>query len=110
MVLPYNNEKIFPSLINAHLEHIFRPLHPKKFIHPYILYKMNFFRSCVEASQIVCGSFEDNAILTGVSDTIIVKQKDGSFKSTPLLVCFGPYLSTHKDSPVEIIINGTPIH
>lgn len=68
---------------------------------------MNFFRSCVEASQIICGSFEENAILTGVSDTIIVKQKDGTYKSTPFLVCFGPYLSTHKDEPVQILINGT---
>jgi phosphatidate phosphatase PAH1 len=48
-------------------------------------------------------------MLTGVSDTIIVKQKDGKYKSTPFLVCFGPYLSVHKNPTVEIIINGNLI-
>lgn len=70
---------------------------------------MFFFRSCVDASQIICNSFEENAILTGVSDTIIVKQKDGKYKSTPFLVCFGPYLSTHKNAMVQININGNLI-
>lgn len=56
---------------------------------------MFLFRSCMQTGQVLCGTFDDNAVLTGVSDTIIVKHKDGTFKSTPFLVCFGPYKLTH---------------
>ena len=66
---------------------------------------MNLFSSCLEASQIISSSFDDHAILTGVSDTVIVKQKNGMYKSTPFLVCFGPYRPTHYDSPVQLTVN-----
>ena len=49
----------------------------------------------MQTGQVLCGTFDDNAVLTGVSDTIIVKHKDGSFRSTPFLVSFGPYKVTH---------------
>lgn len=66
---------------------------------------MMLFQSCMESGQILCGTFEENAILTGVSDIIIVKQKSGKYKCTPFLVCFGPYLLTHQNKRVNTIIN-----
>lgn len=61
---------------------------------------MFLFQSCMQTGQVLCGTFEENAILTGVSDTIIVKRKDGTFKSTPFMVCFGPYKLTNKNCQV----------
>ena len=47
--------------------------------------------------------------MTGASDTIIVKQKNGTYKSTPFLVSFGPYYTTHSNLPVYIMVNGVKI-
>lgn len=60
----------------------------------------------MQSGQVLCGSFDETAVMTGVSDTIIVKHKDGSFNSTPFLVCFGPYHATHQFCQIEILING----
>lgn len=68
---------------------------------------MFLFRSCMQSAQIIAGSFEDAAVCSGVSDTIIVKHKSGHYSSTPFLACFGPYFLTHMDEHVEIIVNGT---
>lgn len=70
---------------------------------------MYLFRSCLEAGSIVSSNFEENAILSGASDTIIVKQKDGKFKSTPFLICFGPFKPIHSSSCVSITINNSYI-
>ena len=59
----------------------------------------------MQSTQVLCGSFDDNAIQTGVSDTIIVKQKSGSFRSTPFLICFGPYHQTHNHIQINVIVN-----
>ena len=47
--------------------------------------------------------------MTGASDTIIVKQKNGTYKSTPFLVSFGPYYATHSDHSVYLKVNGVKI-
>ena len=61
---------------------------------------MFLLRSCVQSAQILCSTFDDHAVMSGVSDTIIVKHKDGTFKSSPFLVCFGPYNPTHQFTQV----------
>lgn len=61
---------------------------------------MFIFKSCMQSGQVLCGSFEETAVCTGVSDTIIVKHKDGAYRSTPFLVCFGPYSPTHNNEQV----------
>ena len=66
---------------------------------------MFLLRSCYQSTQILCHTFDDHAVMSGVSDTIIVKHKDGSYKSTPFLVCFGPFNPTHKHAQVEVLIN-----
>ncbi len=66
---------------------------------------MFLLQSCMQSGQVLCGSFDETAICTGVSDTIVVKHKDGTFRSTPFLACFGPYNLTHQGQLVEIIIN-----
>jgi phosphatidate phosphatase PAH1 len=57
---------------------------------------MFFLKSCLESAQIISSNFEDNTVLSGVSDTIVVKQKDGKYKSTPFLATFGPYHPIYK--------------
>ena len=70
---------------------------------------MSFFQSCMECTDVYKHSFEENAIWTGASDTIIVKQKSGNFKSTPFLVCFGPYYATHSQDDVIVRVNNVKI-
>lgn len=57
---------------------------------------MSFFRSCLDASTILTNSFEDNAVQTGACDIIVVQQEDGTYKSTPITVSFGPYLHVYR--------------
>lgn len=67
---------------------------------------MNIFRSCLEANTIIINSFDDNPVYTGASDTIIVKQKNNQYKSTPLYICFGPYATIYQGKRVTITVNG----
>jgi len=59
----------------------------------------------MEASAIVSNSFEDNAILTGASDIIIIQQEDGTYKTTPFTISFGPYFHTYRKESVRIMVN-----
>ena len=61
---------------------------------------MFIFQSCLNSCRVLGGTFEENAVLTGVSDTIVVRQKDGTHRSTPFLASFGPYSLTHRNIPV----------
>jgi len=70
---------------------------------------MSFLKSCRDCADVYTHSFDDNAILTGASDTIIVKQKNGTYRSTPFLVCFGPYYHTHSNQQVYIKVNDVRI-
>lgn len=70
---------------------------------------MFIFQSCMQSGQVLCGSFDDNAVCSGVSDTIIVRHKDGTHSSTPFLASFGPYSMTHEGERVEVLINNNLI-
>jgi len=50
---------------------------------------MKLLDSCFTASRIVKESISSEALLSGVSDVIVVRHKDGTYKSTPFVVCFG---------------------
>ena len=43
--------------------------------------------------------------MEGTSDTIIVKHKSGTYRSTPFVACFGPYAVMSKSKQVNIFIN-----
>ena len=70
---------------------------------------MNIFKSCYQATTIITNSFDDNPVYTGASDTVIVKQKNNEYKSTPFYICFGPYATIYQGKMVTIAVNDIPI-
>jgi phosphatidate phosphatase PAH1 len=70
---------------------------------------MFLLQSCYQAVSVLSKSFEDTAILTGVSDTIIVKHLDGSYRSSPFLVSFGPFQSAYSESDITLLVNSKPV-
>ena len=67
------------------------------------------FSSCKKVSTIFMGSFEETALLPGISDILIVKWKNGAYVSTPFLVCFGSHTLLHKGKKASILVNKTLI-
>ena len=57
--------------------------------------------------NIFCGSFEETALISGISDIIVVKWKNGEYHSSPFLICFGSDSLLHKGKKVRILINKT---
>lgn len=47
------------------------------------------FRSCRDASNILMSSYEETALISGVSDIVVVEWSKNKYKSSPFLVCFG---------------------
>ena len=63
------------------------------------------FSSCKKVTQIYFGSYEETALLPGISDIIVVQWKNGSFHSSPFLVCLGSHTLLNKGKKADIFIN-----
>lgn len=47
------------------------------------------FRACKDASKILFNSYEETALISGISDIVVVEWNSKKFKTSPFLVCFG---------------------
>lgn len=64
------------------------------------------FGSCTQAVSIFCSSVDETSLMEGISDVIVIKHKNGEFRSTKFYVCIGPYASlTANGTPIEVYIN-----
>ena len=61
--------------------------------------------SCKKASQIFVGSYEETALLPGISDVVVVKWEDGTFHSSPFLICFGSHTLLNQGKKCTLYIN-----
>ena len=62
--------------------------------------------SCKKATNILLSSYEETALISGISDVIIVKWPDKQHRSTPFIICFGPISELARQMPVTLKING----
>lgn len=60
---------------------------------------------CTKAGSIFCSSLDEQALIDGVSDIIVVRHKSGIYKSTQFFACFGPYAVSSKGQGVEVFVN-----
>ena len=63
-----------------------------------------------KVGKIFLSSFDQTALLEGVSDIVVVKWDDGYYASTPFLASFGHISATNVSQPVKISINGMLIN
>ena len=63
------------------------------------------FECCSKAGSIFCSSLDEQALMDGVSDVIVVKHKSNEYKSTQFFACFGPYAVEYLGCRVEVSIN-----
>ena len=63
------------------------------------------FSACTKASLIFYRAFQQTALISGISDIIVVKWKDNSYHSSPFLICFGSRTLIHKGKKAKIFIN-----
>lgn len=47
------------------------------------------FKACKQATKILFNSYEETALISGISDILVVQWNSNKFKTTPFLVCFG---------------------
>lgn len=55
------------------------------------------------------GSFDQTALIQGISDILIVKWDSGRHCSTPFVVCFGHVVTTIDEREVKVYVNDTLI-
>ena len=67
------------------------------------------FDCCSKAASIFCSSLDEQGLIDGLSDVIVVRHKSGVYKSTQFFACFGPYSVSSKGTPVKVSINKTLI-
>ena len=82
------------------------------FYMPYIniqIIREGMLRSCKKASEIFIGAFEETALLAGVSDVIVVRWKDNSLHSSPILVCFGSHTLLSQGQKADVFVNDAVI-
>ena len=70
---------------------------------------MKQISACKKVSTIFLGSFEETALIPGISDILVVKWKNGNYLSTPFLVCFGSKTLLHKGKKANVFVNKTLI-
>lgn len=58
-----------------------------------------------QASTLLFGAFDQTALLTGISDIIVVRWDSGHYQTTPFLVCFGHKSSTSIRKQVRVQVN-----
>ena len=63
-----------------------------------------------KVGKIFLSSFDQTALLEGVSDIVVVKWDNGYYASTPFLACFGHISAINVEKPVKISINGMLIN
>lgn len=54
-------------------------------------------------------TFDDSALLEGISDIVVVKWDSGKYKSTPFIACFGSLATTALNDQVKVYINNSVI-
>lgn len=54
-------------------------------------------------------TFDDSALLEGISDIVVVKWDSGKYQSTPFIACFGSLATTALTNQVKVYINNSVI-
>jgi len=67
------------------------------------------FRVCRQAAEILLASYEETALISGISDIIVVQWDDKTFKSSPFLACFGSLTLQARQEQIKILVNGIAI-
>lgn len=66
------------------------------------------FGSCTKTMSIFCSSLDETSLMEGISDVIVVKSKNGEFRSTKFFVCIGPYSAyPQSGTKIEVFVNKT---
>lgn len=63
------------------------------------------FKVCREATNILMSSYEETALISGISDIIVVQWNELTFKSTPFLACFGSLTIKAKQESIKVFVN-----
>jgi len=62
-----------------------------------------------KAAKLLFSSFDQTALIEGISDILVVRWDSGTYHSTPFVVCFGHKATTTTSSKVHIYINDSLI-
>lgn len=63
------------------------------------------FSSCKKASTILLSSYEETALISGISDIVVVQWEEGHYKTSPFLVCFGSLTHQVRNGSIKILVN-----
>ena len=65
-----------------------------------------------KVSKLFLASFDQTALLSGISDILVIKWKNGNCVSTPFLACFGAHAmgTSVKVFINNMLINGVNFH
>lgn len=58
-----------------------------------------------KAAKLLFGSFDQTALIEGISDILVVRWDTGNYHSTPFVVCFGHTATTTLSNKVHVYIN-----
>lgn len=65
------------------------------------------FDCCSKAATIFSSSLDEEALMEGITDVIVVRHKSGSYTSTQFFASFGSLSILYKGKPIEFHINKT---
>lgn len=63
------------------------------------------FSSCKNAASLVFTSHEESALISGISDIVVVRWSPTKYKSSPFVVCFGSLTHYVKKQTISVWIN-----
>lgn len=63
---------------------------------------MFLFESCRKSTILFGESIGEEALISGVSDVIVIKYPNGMYKSTPFLACFGSHAILNRDVEIKL--------
>lgn len=74
-----------------------------------LVYNKQMFDCCKNTSTIFFSAFEEEALLEGITDVMVIRQKSGHYSSTQFFACFGSMSILQKDTPIKLLVNRTLI-
>lgn len=66
---------------------------------------MFLLESCKKSALLFGESIGEEALISGISDVIVIKWPNGYYRSTPFLVCFGSHSILSREAEIEIEVN-----
>ena len=58
------------------------------------------FDCCKKSMTVFTSALDEEALLQGITDVIVVRHKSGLYTSTHFFACFGSLSIFHKDKPI----------